>query len=259
MKKEIDKKTKFSNTMKYIRIFFNDDTSYYAASLSFFTIFSLLPIFALIIYVLSFLSIVQTYVDQFLILILDLLNPTHSKEFIDTFTSFLSNSDKLGSIGIFYMIFVFTMFFKDYEYIINKIHKVKRKPLYKTFFFYLIFLITLPFSFFILNIVTSFYENTFFLFISSFWVAWILLFYLFKFSVNKEVKNKAEAISSFFTLITMSITKNLFVFYVVYNKTYTTLYGSLSVLLFLFFWIYLSWMIYLYGTKMCHKLNTLKK
>ena len=121
------------------------------------------------------------------------------------------------------------------------------------------FLITLPFLFFILNIVTSFYENTFFVFISSFCVAWILLFYLFKFSVNKIVKNKAAAISSFFTLITMSITKNLFVFYVVYNKTYTTLYGSLSVLLFLFFWIYLSWMIYLYGTKMCHKLNTRKR
>ncbi|WWW12312.1 YhjD/YihY/BrkB family envelope integrity protein [Arcobacter cryaerophilus gv. pseudocryaerophilus] len=53
----------------------------------------------------------------------------------------------------------------------------------------------------------------------------------------------------------MSITKNLFIYYVVYNKTYTTIYGSLSTLLFSILWIYISWIIYLYGIKICHKLN----
>ena len=43
--------------------------------------------------------------------------------------------------------------------------------------------------------------------------------------------------------------------YVIYNKTYTTIYGSLATLLFTFLWIYISWIIYLYGIKMCHKLN----
>ncbi|NCB12281.1 MAG: trehalose-6-phosphate synthase, partial [Erysipelotrichia bacterium] len=33
--------------------FFNDDTTYYAASLSFFTIFSILPIIALVIAIIS--------------------------------------------------------------------------------------------------------------------------------------------------------------------------------------------------------------
>ncbi|MCG3717085.1 YihY/virulence factor BrkB family protein, partial [Aliarcobacter butzleri] len=53
----------------------------------------------------------------------------------------------------------------------------------------------------------------------------------------------------------LSISKNLFIYYVIYNKTYTTIYGSLATLLFTFFWIYVSWIIYLYGIKMCHKLD----
>ena len=40
-----------------------------------------------------------------------------------------------------------------------------------------------------------------------------------------------------------------------YNQTYSTLYGSMATLLFTFLWIYVSWIIFLYGVKLCHKLN----
>lgn len=153
------------------------------------------------------------------------------------------------------MLFVFIMFFKDYEYIVNKIHNAKRKPLLQSFFFYLFFLVTLPLMLAALNITLSFYENQIFAWIVTFIFAWVIFFGLFKLSVNKYVSTKAAAISSLFTLIVLSITKNLFVYYVIYNKTYTTIYGSLAILLFSFFWIYVSWIIYLYGIKMCHRLN----
>ena len=219
--------------IKTLTSFFNDDTSYYAASLSFFTIFSMLPILALLIFIVSSLQIFQEYLEQFMALILDSLNPTNSVVIVQTFNNF----------------------FKDYEYIVNKIHNCKRKPLYKTFFFYLFFLIALPFSFIIFSIIITFYSNSFFIKIISFFFPWLTMYYLFKLSVNTYIVPKAALISSFFTLASIAITKNLFVFYVLYNQTYTTLYGSLSTLLFVFFWIYLSWMIFLYGIKMCHKLN----
>lgn len=235
--------------------FFNDDTTYYAASLSFFTIFSILPIIALLIFIISKLEVVQNYLDLFMSYILDFLNPTHSDVFVSTFNSFLSNTDNLGEVGIVYMLFVFIMFIKDYEYIVNKIHEAKRKPIFHSFVFYLIFLIALPIMFMIFNIIISFYENSIFISILSFTFAWSIFFALFKLSVNKKVHTKAAAISSLLTLITLTITKNLFVYYVIYNKTYTTLYGSLATLLFIFFWIYVSWVIFLYGVKMCHQLN----
>lgn len=252
---ENSSKKPFSRLVSILDSFFNDDTTYYAASLSFFTIFSILPILALIISIISSLEQFNDYVDLFISYILNLINPSHSQNVAQQFTNFIANSDKLGNIGIIYMLFVFTMFFKDYEYIVNKIHNAKRKPLLTSFFFYLFFLITLPLMLAILNIVLSFYDNSIFNWLITFSFAWLIFFGLFKLSVNRHIDTKAAAISSLFTLVVLSVTKNLFVYYVVYNKTYATIYGSLAILLFSFFWIYISWIIYLYGIKMCHKLN----
>jgi len=235
--------------------FFNDDTAYYAASLSFFTIFSILPIIALLIAIISSFSEFNNYLDIFINYIFNIINPTHSNEIIDALKNYVSNSGKLGFLGIIYMLFVFIMFFKDYEYIVNKIHKTKRKSIQFSFIFYSIFLAALPLVFAFANIVMSFYENTFLKALLSFVFAWVVFFALFKLSVNRYINNKAALISSFVTLLVLSITKNLFIYYVIYNKTYTTIYGSLATLLFTFFWIYISWIIYLYGIKMCHKLN----
>lgn len=236
--------------------FFNDDTTYYAASLSFFTIFSILPILALFIAIISSFSEFDIYIDIFINYILNIINPTNSNEIIDALKNYISNSSKLGFLGIIYMLFVFIMFFKDYEYIVNKIHKTKRKSIQFSFIFYSLFLAILPIAFTASNILISLYDNVFLQNILSHLFAWIIFFTLFKLSVNRKIDNKAALISSFITLAVLSVTKNLFIYYVIYNKTYTTIYGSLATLLFTFFWIYISWIIFLYGIKICHKLNT---
>ncbi len=235
--------------------FFNDDTNYYAASLSFFTIFSIFPIIALLISIISMLPQFDSYLEIFVDYIFEILNPTHSEQFIVQAMNFINNSNKLGYIGIFYMLFVFTMFFKDYEYIVNKIHNAQRKSIYKSFFFYLGMVIILPIFFAIYIFTLSIFDNMFFEFMVRTIYTWFVFYFLFKYTVNRKINSQAAAISSFLTLIALAITKNLFVYYVVYNKTYTTIYGSLSTLLFFFLWIYVSWIIYLYGIKLCHKLN----
>ncbi len=235
--------------------FFNDDTTYFAASLSFFTIFSILPIITLLLAIISNLEQFNQYLDLFTIYMLDFLNPSHSENFILLFKSFISNSNKLGSIGIIYMLFVFTMFFKDYEYIVNKIHKTKRKSLHISFLFYLSFIIFLPIIFASYIILTSFYTNTIFDILVTSIFAWIIFFILFKLTVNRHITVKSALISSLVTLVSLSITKNLFIYYVLYNQTYNTIYGSMATLLFTFLWIYISWIIFLYGVKLCHRLN----
>ena len=120
---------------------------------------------------------------------------------------------------------------------------------------YSILLILLPILFIATNILMSLHDNTILNYIFSYIFAWFIFYALFKLSVNTFVNNKAALISSFVTLTILSITKNLFIYYVIYNKTYTTIYGSLATLLFTFLWIYISWIIYLYGIKMCYKLN----
>jgi membrane protein len=254
------KKDSFIGRLFYIvKKFFDDDTNYFAASLSFYTIFSILPIIALGIAIISSIPDFDSYLEMFTSYIFDFLNPTHSSEIVETLKNYISNSSKLGSIGIFYMIFVFVMFFKDYDYIVNKIHFTKKRAIYKSFFIYIILFIIFPAVFVALTVANSFHEFAIVKFLSSFIFTWFMFFSLFKLSVNKKISTKAALISSFGTLFILAMTKEFFIYYVIHNKTYTTIYGSLATLLFTFLWIYISWIIYLYGMKFCHRLNlTLK-
>jgi len=241
--------------IKSIFNFFNDDTPYYAASLSFFTIFSILPLLALLIVVISSMPVFSQNADVITLFILDYINPTHSETLSKQLSSFLSNSSELGNIGIFYLLFVFTMFFKDYEYIINKIYGVKSRAIYKLFFMYLGFLILIPILFFIFIFISTIAIFSFYGKITTFVFIWILFIILFMLSANMKVSLLASALSSLITLLSLSITKTLFGYYVIANTTFATIYGSFSVALFFFLWIYVSWNIYLYGTKLCAFIN----
>ncbi|HEY9130030.1 MAG TPA: YhjD/YihY/BrkB family envelope integrity protein, partial [Sulfurovum sp.] len=65
----------------------------------------------------------------------------------------------------------------------------------------------------------------------------------------------AALISSFIASLVWYISKSAFIFYVLHNKTYATIYGSISTLLFFFLWIYISWAIFIHGLKFCDLLN----
>lgn len=235
--------------------FFDDDTPYYAASLSFFTIFSILPLIALLIAIVSTLPAFSSHLDLMMLYILDFINPTHSEILSKSISGFLANTNDLGSIGTFYLVFVFTLFFKDYEYIINKIYGTKSRALYKLFFMYLSFMIIIPVLFIAFVLVSTISNVTFFGQITMFVFIWIFFIILFMLSANTKIRFTAAAFSSLVTLVTLSVTKNLFEYYVIYNKAYSTIYGSFSAALFFFLWIYISWNIYLYGTKLCSIIN----
>jgi membrane protein len=235
--------------------FFNDDIAYHSASLSFYTIFSILPLLALLIVIISSFSSFEQQTNLLMSYIIDFINPTHSETISKFLDQFLQNTDKLGPIGIFYLLFVFTIFFRDYEHIINKIYNTQTRALYKLFFLYLSFLILIPILFISYILISTFLTFTFSGYIFAFLFLWFLFITLFIMSANTKVKFFAAAVSSLVTIAALSITKSLFGYYVNANTTYTTIYGSFSVILFFFLWIYISWNIYLYGTKICCVLN----
>ena len=243
-----------SKLKKFIN-FFDDDTLYASASLSFFTIFSILPLLALFIMVVSSMPLFSSDADVLMLYIMDYINPTHSTQLASVVSEFLSNSKDLESLGIFYLLFVFTMFFKDYEYTVNKIYNVKSRSIYRLFFTYLGFLILIPVLFFISVLLSTLSMVTINTHIASFIFIWILFVVLFILSANTKISFVSAYISSFVTLAMLSITKLLFGYYVIANTAYMTIYGSFSIALFFFLWIYISWIIYLYGIKLCMILN----
>jgi membrane protein len=91
--------------------------------------------------------------------------------------------------------------------------------------------------------------------ILPFFIVWSIFFLSYKISANTNISNKAGGISSFIASLAWYIAKSGFIFYVLHNKTYLSIYGGFSILLFFFLWIYISWAIFLPGLKFCHLLE----
>jgi membrane protein len=244
---------------------FSDKLSYYSASLSFYTLFSIIPLLVIILSIFTNLPIFEDVYTGIQSLLFENLMPTHSKEILIYINTFVENSGKLGMVGVTYVLFASMMFFKNYDYIVNDIFESKRRGFWRsvTVYWTLVTLtpIMLVFSFYLssqIQLLLDKHEVTagiHLLQILPFFIVWSIFFLTYKISANTEVSNKAGGISSFIASLAWYIAKNGFIFYVLHNKTYLSIYGGLSTLLFFFLWIYISWAIFLHGLKFCHLLE----
>lgn len=195
------------------------------------------------------------YKDLLTLFVLDFINPTHSEMVSQKLQSFLVNIEDLGSLGLIYLIFVFTMFFQDYEHIINKIHNTKKRNFIPSAFLYISFIIIIPIFLAIFTYISTVLAHTNMQTILNFLFGLIFITLIFMISVNKKVSFKAALISAFLTINVLKFTQFIFVYYVTYNQAISTIYGTLSVIFFMFLWVFISWIIYLYGVKICYLLN----
>lgn len=248
-----------SKIKEFIKEIYDPDIEVYASSLSFYTIFSIIPIlllsFTIYIKVTDFdNNLLKDFIFKHLI-------PSKQEEISRYIDQFLANSSQLGAIGVGFIIFASVMFFQNYEYIVNKIFHKKPKVFWKAMSTYwtLVTLtpIALTLSLYLLakikNYVDTPYVDIFAIF--SYLIIWLMFLINYKISINTPLSFKSVVISSFLASAVWYIGKIAFVYYVIYNKTYITLYGSFATILFFFLWIYISWLIYLYGLKLCYIIN----
>jgi len=244
---------------EFIRELYDPDIEIYASSLSFYTIFSIIPI--LLVSFTAYLKL--TNFDHQLLknFILHSLIPSRQSEITHYIDQFLANSSKLGTIGVIFVIFASLMFFQNYEQVVNKIFHTRPKSFFKAISTYwtLVTLtpIALAVSIYLLTKLQRYIDSVYvdLLAIFSYLVIWALFFVNYLISINRPMSLKSVALSSFVASLVWYFGKLIFVYYVLYNKTYATLYGSFSAILFFFLWIYISWMIYLYGLKLCYLMN----
>jgi len=249
----------------FFRDLFDDKIGYYASSLSWSTLFSIIPLMVIMLWVFTMLPLFDSVYDKIQKLIFSNMMPTDSKEVMVYINTFIENSDKLGYIGITYVLFAVFMFFKNYDYIINDIFSTPGRTLWQAIKTYTLMIITIPAmlgaSFYLSsfiqgyldkNSITSMIHIFYFL---PYLVIWAMFYISYQFSPHTKVSMQAAAISSFIASLIWYLSKSGFVFYVLHNKTYTSIYGSISTLLFFFLWIYISWAIFLHGMKFCALLD----
>lgn len=249
----------------FLSSLFQDKLSYYSASLSFYTLFSVIPLLVIVLSIVTNLPMFQDIYTNIQAILFENLMPTHSKEVLTYINSFIENSGKLGMVGVVYVLFASMMFFKNYDYIVNDIFETKRRSFWRsvTIYWTLVTLtpIMLVLSFYLSSqIQTMLDQNKWtatihLLNMLPFFIIWSIFFMSYKISANADISNKAAGISSFIASLAWYLAKMGFVFYVVHNKTYLSIYGGFSILLFFFLWIYISWAIFLHGLKFCHLLD----
>lgn len=253
----------------FARKLFDPELTYYASSLSFYTIFTIIPLLLIILTLLTNTPSFVEYYDHTKSFIMDNLMPTHSELITNYIDSFLQNSVKLSVIGFIMILVASMLFFQNFEYIISKIFHTRKRTIWESVTTYWTLLTLTPMA-----LVAFFYVSSK---VSRFWneqaisgwfnimaifpylIIWALFFLIYKISANTRVNTKAAAISSFVIALVWNITKVTFVYYIFYNKTYATIYGSFSILLFFFLWIYLSWIIFIYGLKLCYLIDRVYK
>ena len=262
----IDKNTKlFKNTKFLLQTFGDKELTLFAASLSFYTIFSFIPLLLILMTILTSLeSFSEIYIKVQDFIFSNLL-PVNSEIIMKHINDFLQNSVEMSALSIVMLLISSLLFFKNYEFIANRaFHATKRTFLESIRVYFLMILITpisLGVAFYITGYIATLMgsnsiTSTFnILPIIPYIIIWILFFILFKLSANIKVHFKAAAISSLIVSIIFSVAKNSFIYYVFLNQSYTTIYGSFAILLFLFLWIYLSWIIFIYGLKLCYLIN----
>jgi len=251
----------------FFRKLFDVEIVYYASSLSFYTILSIIPLTILLFSIFTRLPSFDGFYLEMQNSIFDYILPSH-KEIIQKYIDmFISNSNHIEVVGIFYIIFTSIMFFQNYEYIINRMLFSKKRGFWQSLTLYWTMITLLPIVLFLsIFLSIKFYhilEDSGYMWniISintvpyPFLVIWFLFFISYRISITIKVRNIIILLSSFITAISWEWAKTGFVYYVLYNTTYLSIYGSFSILMFFFIWIYLSWIIFLYGFKLIYILK----
>lgn len=249
----------------FLTSFIDKDLTFYAASLSFYTIFTLIPLLLIILTLFTSMPNFADNYDKLQEFIFSNIMPVNSEAVMGHINGFLQNSIEMSMISFVAVIISSLLFFQNFEYIANKIFHVKKRGIWEsvTTFWTLLTLtpIGLGASFYITGYVANLMANN--EYIPSinilpyipYLIIWALFFLIFQISANTKIHPKASFISSFVTAIVFSIAKNGFIYYVFYNKSYATMYGSFSIVMILFLWIYASWIVFIYGLKLCYLIN----
>ena len=253
----------------FIHSFVDKELTLFAGSLSFYTIFTIIPLLLIVMTILTSLPFFTQYYDKMQHFIFSNLMPVNSDTVIIQIDTFLHNSSKMSQISFLAILISSMLFFKNFEYIANKIFHAPPRTIWASITTYSMFLtltpIALGVSFYITGyIATLIISNSFtsglnILPFIPYFIIWGLFFLVFQIAANAKIYPKASLISSFIVSIIFSLSKDAFIYYVFLNKMYKTMYGSFAILMFLFLWIYVSWIIFLYGLKLCYIINKIYK
>jgi membrane protein len=248
-----------------VRDFWADQCLIRASALSFTTILSLVPFFALTFAVLKGLG-VQNKLEPF---ILDQVT-AGSEEIVDRIVTYINNTNmtSLGAIGLLTLIITVITLMGNIEEAFNIIWGVKEtRSLYRKFSDYLSVLASAPLLMLaaisltttlqsqnvIQWIITKTYLGGIILFgikLMQHLTVWAALVFLFIFIPNTKVRFKSALVGGILAGTLWQIVQWGYIHFQVGVARYNAIYGTMAVLPIFMIWIYTCWLIVLFGVEM---------
>ncbi|MDU7692821.1 MAG: YhjD/YihY/BrkB family envelope integrity protein [Helicobacter sp.] len=232
----------------YISIleFFNSEILYFAASLSFYTIFSIIPILWIILWI-------TLSIDPMIWkLILHSIIPS-SINIDDVVKNSIANASKMGTFGILYMLLTSFLFVRNYMFISSKmLDKSPHHNLGIQLITYVIFMIGIPaFALLALFVNKILLEHLGFGGILKLLVNAALFALLFLAGARSFRGFLFLLLSSLICAILWQGISQLFVNFIAYNTAYPSIYGGMGIFLVFLFWVYLFFIVLLFGMRIC--------
>jgi membrane protein len=250
-----------------IRDFWDDKCLLRASALSFSTILSLVPFFALTFAVLKGFG-VHNKLEPF---ILEQV-AAGSHEVVDRIVTYINNTNmtSLGAAGLLTLIVTVISLLGNIEEAFNTIWGVKEtRSLYRRFSDYLSVLFTGPiFLLAAVSITTSLQSQTLvkwlvensyigdallFLFrLAPYLIIWMALVFLYIFIPNTRVRFKSALVGGVLAGTLWELTQWGYIHFQVGVAKYNAIYGTLALLPIFMVWIYTSWLIVLLGVEVVY-------
>jgi membrane protein len=262
------------HALKYLQItalvikdFRDDQCMLRASALTFTTILSLVPFFALTFAVLKGFG-VQNKIEP---MILDQV-AAGSQEIVDRIITYINNTNmtSMGAIGLVTLVITVISVLGNIEEAFNVIWGVKEtRSIYRKFSDYLSVVITAPLLFLAaISITTTLQSQTivkwlvetsylgdallFFFRLVPYLIIWLALVFLYIFIPNTRVRFKSALVGGVLAGTVWQLAQWGYIHFQVGVGKYNAIYGTLALLPVFMVWIYTSWLIVLFGVEVVY-------
>ena len=251
--------------------FFVDLCPMRAASLTFTTLLSIVPLVIFTFYLLSFFPQFANSGHQIEQFILNNFVASSATAISNALQSFVSQTQVFSWTTVLSLVFFVLIMIYNIVGTVNGVWHVRmEKHFALSFLLYLLMIFIAPILFAILLLVSSYITSLPllshvveidivrkpFISVSPFLIEWVT-FTLFQWLMPScRVYFRYAVIAGFITTILFEITKWGFVLYFHFFLTYQLIYGALATIPIFFMWIYVSWLIIILGTLICQLLQT---
>lgn len=253
--------------------FWDDNCFQYAGSLSYTTVFALVPLTVAVFGILSAFPVFEGWSQQLRVFVFTNFVPA-AGESIDAYLGqFADNASRLTSVGVIALFLSALLMMYSIEDAYNRIFRVTRprRPVSRFVVYWTIlslgpllvatglamstYLFTLPM---IADIDRGYALTDRLLALVPGAVTWLALTLSYAIVPNTEVRWRHAALGALVATILFELGKRAFALYLTNVPSYERIYGAFAVLPIFLFWVYLSWNIVLLGASLSAVLSSFR-